>query len=1125
MHPHPRIFDGPGIVRQTLRDDAASPAPRLAPAELHDIEAVLALMLDSKVPSWICWGPELRMVYNDAYIPLLGHKHPAALGESLWSVWREVKNEFEQIVARAYGGEPAFVEDVKFTVDRSGAAEDVWFTFSLTPVRGRDGRIVGLYATIHETTRQMRARMETDLQGARLRTMFEQAPGFVAILKGADHVFEVVNAAYRQLVGRTALEGLPVREALPEVVGQGFVELLDNVYRSGVPYIAANQGVMLKRSPDAPLEQRYVKFVYQPIVDRSGAVTGIFVEGSDVTAEQEARAEVASKVHELKRAEERLAFQLNFSDQIRHVSQAGIITQTASRMLGEHLQAARVHYANVRGDSSTMDMQSMWVADPSLALVASTRQIRDYGEAIRDSLARGEVVVVGDTALDPRTAASSAAYRLLSVAAFVCVPLVKAGHLVAVLSVHQTVPTDWPLASVELARDIAERTWDALERAQAQANLTTERDDSQRILNRINEGFVTIGPDWQILQINAEGLKLGRRTLDEVVGKNVWEVWPEIIGTELEMRYRRAMALEKPDLFERYSELPDGSSRWIELRLYFVGKGVMAVMFRDVSERRENEARLQQSEARAREAAADADRERRLLSALLEAAPVGIGMADAAGNLFRVNRANRDLWGHALPHSRSVDEYTAWKGWWADGGARHGQPLQPADWALARALRGQDVSHDVVEIETFDTPPERRTITLSAAAVRDSDGAIIGGVVAQTNITALVEAETALRQADARKDEFLAMLAHELRNPLAPISAAAELLTMAASDAVRVQRTGEIIRRQVGHLTALVDDLLDVSRVTRGLVALDRQVVDISDVLASAMEQARPLLEAKRHRVGQEALAAPLAVHGDRKRLVQVLVNILNNAAKYTPDQGDIAIGIGVRGDTVELTVRDTGIGMSADTVAHVFDLFAQAERSADRAQGGLGIGLALVKRLVELHGGSVHASSAGLGKGSEFRVCLPLAGTRPVHAAGAAEEQPASQAAAPMAIMVVDDNADAADMLAACLSADGHAVTVASSAQAALAASAGRPPQVYLLDIGLPDVDGFELARRLRALSATSGATLIAVTGYGQDSDIAASRAAGFDDHLVKPVSPERLRELLAAAAARAFAHTKTPA
>jgi signal transduction histidine kinase len=258
--------------------------------------------------------------------------------------------------------------------------------------------------------------------------------------------------------------------------------------------------------------------------------------------------------------------------------------------------------------------------------------------------------------------------------------------------------------------------------------------------------------------------------------------------------------------------------------------------------------------------------------------------------------------------------------------------------------------------------------------VRDSEGVIVGGVVAQTDITALVGAEKALRQADARKDEFLAMLAHELRNPLAPISSAADLLNLAVLDNNGVKRTGELIKRQVRHLTALVDDLLDVSRVTRGLVGLDMQQVEISDVLSSAVEQVSPLIQAKGQHLTLSGAGQSESLLCDRKRMVQIVANLLNNAMKYTSSGGAINVDVELQRDALIIIVSDNGIGMTSETLEHVFELFAQAKRTSDRTQGGLGIGLALVRRLVELHGGKVFANSPGLGRGSVFTIALPRA-------------------------------------------------------------------------------------------------------------------------------------------------------
>jgi CheY-like chemotaxis protein len=375
-----------------------------------------------------------------------------------------------------------------------------------------------------------------------------------------------------------------------------------------------------------------------------------------------------------------------------------------------------------------------------------------------------------------------------------------------------------------------------------------------------------------------------------------------------------------------------------------------------------------------------------------------------------------------------------------------------------------------------------------------------------------VRAEEALRQADRRKDEFLAMLAHELRNPLAPISAAAQLLGRGPLDPERLARTSTIIGRQVAHLTALVDDLLDVSRVTRGLVVLSRGEVDLRRVVADAVEQARPLVEARRHQLAVHLPPEPALVDGDYKRLVQVLANLLNNAAKYTPEGGKLVVWLGGAGDQVALSVSDTGIGISPELLPKVFDLFSQAERTPDRAQGGLGLGLALVRSLVELHGGTVAASSEGRGAGSEFTVRLPRLprpGPQAVPA-GAPSAGGARPGGGPLRVLLVDDNVDAAQTLAMLLESAGHRVTTTHDPTDALLRSRAQRFDAFLLDIGLPGMDGLELARRLRADEHGAHALMVAITGYGQQFDRDSALDAGFDHYLVKPADPARLFGLL---------------
>jgi CheY-like chemotaxis protein/nitrogen-specific signal transduction histidine kinase len=369
----------------------------------------------------------------------------------------------------------------------------------------------------------------------------------------------------------------------------------------------------------------------------------------------------------------------------------------------------------------------------------------------------------------------------------------------------------------------------------------------------------------------------------------------------------------------------------------------------------------------------------------------------------------------------------------------------------------------------------------------------------------------ALEAEQLQIQEFLATLAHELRNPLAPIRSAVSLMQMGGlSDSMR-EWYGTVIDRQVTHLTRLVDDLLDVSRITLGKVTLHKEPVDMATVVESAVLASRPLIEARKHTLEVELPAEPLLVEGDPVRLSQIVLNLLNNAAKYTPEGGEIRLAMAKGDGRVIVRVTDTGLGIPAELLPRVFDLFTQGDRSLDRAEGGLGIGLALVRRLVEMHGGAVAAESEGAGRGSEFTVCLPLLESAPELPAGKSAESP--QQAGPRRVLVIDDNRDAAEILTVLLELWGHEVRLAYSGPDALALAPKFRPHAALLDIGLPGMSGHELAKRLRELPGWEKVMLVAVTGYGQDEDRRRSREAGFDHHLTKPVDPGRLRDLLAEA------------
>ncbi len=377
------------------------------------------------------------------------------------------------------------------------------------------------------------------------------------------------------------------------------------------------------------------------------------------------------------------------------------------------------------------------------------------------------------------------------------------------------------------------------------------------------------------------------------------------------------------------------------------------------------------------------------------------------------------------------------------------------------------------------------------------------------------QSQELLQEADRRKDEFLATLAHELRNPLAPIRTAAQLLASAKLRPEQLQWAQSLIQRQVGHMALLLDDLLDVSRITQGKLSLKLEDVAVVNVVDAAVEVARPLLDSKHHRLVVNLPAETIRLRADALRLSQIISNLLTNAAKYTDPAGHIELGGSIQGGMFCLSVKDDGIGIAPQSLSRIFEMFSQVEGALGRSDGGLGIGLALVKGLVSLHGGSIEAHSAGLGQGSQFTVRLPLPTSGATLPTASGEKAPAS-ADSRRRVLLVDDNKDAADALAMLLEFDGQEVRVAYSARAALSIAQTFRPDVALLDIGMPDMNGYELARTLRQTSWGRSLFLIALTGWGQEDDRLRATQAGFDHHLTKPVDPQAVERLLNSAPVR---------
>jgi PAS domain S-box-containing protein len=625
----------------------------------------------------------------------------------------------------------------------------------------------------------------------------------------------------------------------------------------------------------------------------------------------------------------------------------------------------------------------------------------------------------------------------------------------------------------------------------AARELAAMADESER-RRRLYETVLSNTPDLvyvfdlehRFTYANAVLLQMWDKTFEEAVGKTCWELGYEPWHAAMHDREIEEVKATKAPI---RGEVPFNGSFGRRIYDYIfvpiLGPDgeveAVAGTTRDVTERKRFEEELKDSERRFR--------------TITNAMPQMVWTALPDGSIDYHNERFYDFIG--LPAGAA--EGTAWAE----------DLLHPDDRESGHASWVHSIASGAPYEATYRIrhhSGEYRWILARALALRNEAGEIVKWLGTDTDIHAAKLTEEALQAANHRKDEFLAMLAHELRNPLAPISAAAQVLRLVPNNADKVRQYSEVISRQVSHMTTLVNDLLDVSRVTRGMVQLEKAPVDVKAVVTSAAEQVHPLVEAGRHTLALQLGSAPASVLGDRARLIQVTANLLANAAKYTPPGGTITLALEVVDGTVRIAVSDNGNGIEPELLPLVFDLFVQGKRTPDRAQGGLGLGLALVKNIVAMHGGQVGVRSDGPGQGSTFTVELPAAGQLPRPTAEAVPAFTAADRA--LRIMLVDDNVDAAATLSALLDAAGHRVQTINDPRDAVGAALASPPDVFILDIGMPLIDGHELARQLRAQPALARALYIALTGYGQSSDRASSRQAGFDRHFVKPVEAARL-------------------
>lgn len=836
----------------------------------------------------------------------------------------------------------------------------------------------------------------------------------------------------------------------------------------------------------------------------------------------------STDIHDRKLQEADARFLGDLSEQIRLSDDSAELLSTVADQVGRHLEAARCFFTEIDHAANRWFVRREYRGAPHRAPLVGMHQLSDYPAGLLDWLRAGHTGRVNETETHPMTAAAyPTRYGPAAMRALLAVPLLRSSERVSSLVIAHDHPHDWTDREVAMAETVAERAWNAAEKLQLHASLRRSEETLQAALSGGGLGAWSWDPARNVVAADARVLELlgldptrPRLTLSEILET----VHPDDVAA-----VRASLARAEQHGGEHNVEfritLPSGEQRWIggAGRGRFDAEGrllqVYGVNF-DITERKRGELHtrflLEFDAALAQLTTADEIEEAatRLLAVHLHLDRCNL--VQIRGGTAIIGREFRRV-------GDSVIGEHDFRGFLS--------PAQAEDFGRGAPLVVHDVAGDPrtapvaeaylrVAMAAYVGIPlqygQRVVGSLTCGSAvrrhwRDDEVQTIRDVAAR--VWPRIEqarAAQAMRDADRRKDEFLAMLAHELRNPLAPIRSAAEVLKMPSQSDANQRWAREVIERQTQHLTRLVDDLLDVSRITSGKVTLQREPVELSVVVQRAIETTRGLIDGRRHDLRVTMPGTPLRVEGDLTRLVQVLGNLLNNAAKYTDEGGRIQLEVQREGAMAAMRVRDNGIGIAPELLPHVFDLFTQASRSLDRSQGGLGIGLTLARQLVELHGGTVDARSGGPGQGSEFIVRLPALAAEPLMRV----EHPMTEArpvGTGLRVLVVEDNEDAAEMMAFLLQASGHQVAVAADAIAALDTAGAFHPDVILCDIGLPGMNGYELAQRLRTLPQLAGTRLIALTGYGQEEDRRRAREAGFDHHLIKPVEPRTLETLLA--------------
>ena len=952
----------------------------------QSLRIAVGICLNSRFPMFVWWGPELVNIYNDAYVPVLGARHPEALGRAARDVWGDIWPTIRpQVDAVMLRGEATWNERAELVMERHGYSEVTSFTWSYSPIIDEQGRVGGLFCACIEETPRLLAEQQRDLllrqvqsERSRLAVAFSQSPAFIGILNGPDQHVEFFNDRLHQLIGRRGLVGKTLREALPELVSQGFLDILDRVYRTGEPYVGTAVRIELRRRPDRGLEEAFVDFVYQPLRDVNGEVSGILIHGVDIT-EQNRRAE-------------RDRFLLALDEALRPLTAQAAILQECTRLLGTHMNVDRCAFSFVDDDEDTFEVAGEY--NRHTTTLAGRRRLSDFDEEACCQLRQGNAYVVGDIDTHQPPPASFDAYRRMMIQASVAVPLLDGGRLAKILVVNQSTPRNWRPEEVILVRHVAQRCHESLGRARVARDLM---ESEARFRNMSDWAPVMIWlarADGGFEYLNKRWLEFTGQTSAEAQGFGWLQVLHEGDRRIVREKHVAAVQAREPLMVEYRLRRHDGEYRWCSSTAAprrgpdgaFLGHVGSVV---DITDRRRVEESLA-AEKDVLEMVATGT----LLPEVLEQIAMTLERQSPDGARFAILMLQDDgdrlvvAAAPSLPYAYRDRVAAApidpgigpWRsddaGWraFAAGAASCGIHA-----AHATRITGGE-GYLLGMVATFY--PEPRD-----ASDRDRDlarlGARLAGIVVERHrvdrrigeaLRVEQEARAQAERAGRAKDEFLATLSHELRTPLNAVLGWVSVLKGKMRSDDTLARGIEVIERNARSQALIIDDLLDMSAIISGKVRLNVHPVPVAPILLAALEAARPAADAKQLRLRPLVDDDPgLVVLGDPDRLQQILWNLLGNAVKFTPRGGCIQLTLQRAGSGIEIAVCDDGEGIDPTFLPFVFDRFRQADSSTTRRHTGLGLGLSIVAMLAELHGGSVRAASEGPGLGATFVLSLPL--------------------------------------------------------------------------------------------------------------------------------------------------------